>query len=177
MNADDRYLLLLGMLKTQRSHGYQVHEFIEKNLARVADMKKATAYATLDKLSKEGLVDATSEQVGNRPPRKVYALTTAGEERFVTLLRKRLRAADDARLGSDIAVMFLDDLPETDARKALADRLADRRSQLAMYEAAPTHPLGSGVDLAIEHVRAHLKADCAWLEMALARLGVYKQPA
>lgn len=133
-------------------------------------MKKATAYATLDKLSKEGLVDATSEQVGNRPPRKVYALTPAGEQLFVTLLRARLRAADDARLGSDIAVMFLDDLDPVEARTALAERLADRRTQLAMYEAAPAHPLGSGVDLAIEHVRAHLKADCAWLELAIGRM-------
>ena len=69
MNTDDRSLLLLGMLKAQRSHGYQMHEFIEKNLARVADLKKATAYATLDKLAKEGLVQTTSKQVGNRPPR------------------------------------------------------------------------------------------------------------
>lgn len=171
MHADDRSLLLLGMLKAQRGHGYQVHEFIEKNLARVADMKKATAYATLDKLAKEGLVDATQEQVGNRPPRKVYALTAAGEERFAALLRQRLRAADDARLSSDVAVMFLDEMGREEACKVMQERLVERRSQLAIYEAAPAHGMGVGVDLAVEHVRAHLRADCAWLEVALVQLG------
>ncbi len=170
MAPDDRALLLLGMLKAQRSHGYQVHEFIEKNLARVADMKKATAYATLDKLAHEGLIDVTAEQVGNRPTRKVYALNRAGEARFLELLRARLSAAGDVRNGSDVAVMFLDDLVPDEARAALAERLRETRKRLAAYEAAPAHGMGAGVDLALDHVRFQMRAEVAWLEHAVVTL-------
>lgn len=42
-----RSLILLGLLMGQSQHGYQINEFIEKNLSVVTDMKKSTAYATL----------------------------------------------------------------------------------------------------------------------------------
>jgi DNA-binding PadR family transcriptional regulator len=75
---DERALLLLGVLMTQSQHGYQINDFIENRLCRIADMKKATAYAQLDRLHGGGMVDIEIEQVGNRPPRKVYTITDAG---------------------------------------------------------------------------------------------------
>ena len=78
LDFDQRALLLLGVLKTESSHGYVVHDFIDKNLGQVANLKKPTAYATLDKLLELDLVEARTEQVGNRPPRKVYNITSAG---------------------------------------------------------------------------------------------------
>lgn len=170
MLPHERAILLLGMIKTQRSHGYLVNDFIEKNLSRVADMKKATAYATLDKLSREGWVIVTTEQVGNRPPRKVYDLTPAGEAHLDSLIRKSLRAAEPLRFGSDAAVMFLDEIPIEDAAEALRGRLSERRDQLAAYEAAPKHGMGLGVDLALDHVKLHLAAEVEWLVRTIASL-------
>src|SRR5690606_5170873 len=66
---DERELLLLGLLRAQSQHGYQINEFIEKNLRRVTDMKKATAYAILDRLARDGHAVTHREQEGNRPPR------------------------------------------------------------------------------------------------------------
>jgi DNA-binding PadR family transcriptional regulator len=48
---DERALLLLGVLRVQSQHGYQINEFIERTLGRVTDMKKPTAYAILERLS------------------------------------------------------------------------------------------------------------------------------
>ena len=170
MTPDERAILLLGMIKSQRAHGYLVNDFIEKNLGRVADMKKATAYATLDKLAKDGWIRVTTEQVGNRPPRKVYDLTPAGEAHLLALIRKSLRAAEPLRFGSDAAVMFLDELPLPEVIDALRARAADRRTQLAAYEAAPKHGMGLGVDIALDHVKAHLAAEVAWLDTTIVAL-------
>lgn len=167
---DQRALLLLGLLKTQHSHGYQLHEFIERNLSRVADVKKPTAYATLDRLCAEGFVEVHQEQHGNRPPRKVYAITEAGAARFDELLRETLPRVDDLRGAQDVAIMFLDELPLPVAVAALEARLETRREELRVIEEnAPRH-LELGVNLAIQHVVHLTKADVEWLEGALAEL-------
>ena len=75
---EQRSLILLGLLMGQSQHGYQINEFIERNLSTVTDMKKPTAYATLDKLSQNGYIDIQLEQEGNRPTRKVYSINDSG---------------------------------------------------------------------------------------------------
>lgn len=170
MLPHERAILLLGMIKSERSHGYLVNDFIERNLSRVADMKKATAYATLDKLARDGLVTVTTEQVGHRPPRKVYELTPAGEEHLGAAIERSLRSAEPLRFGSDAAVMFLDEIPIEQAISALEIRLGERQSQLAMYNAAPKHGMGLGVDLALDHVKSQVAAEVDWLVRTVAHL-------
>ena len=58
---DERTLLLLGMLRIESQHGYQLNEFIEHNLGRVTDMKKPTAYALLDRLEQSGAITSRLE--------------------------------------------------------------------------------------------------------------------
>lgn len=168
---DERALLLLGILRAQSQHGYQVNEFIERNLSRVTDMKKATAYAILDRLSQGGYVSVQSEQAGNRPPRKVYTITLSGEDLFLQLLRENLCSFDSSAIAGDIGLMFLDELPRDDALSCLEKRLDKLDQQIAIYEQAPPHGHGLGVDLALDHVLHLLRADRDWLARAIERLG------
>ena len=167
---DERTLLLLGMLRIQSQHGYQLNEFIEHNLARVTDMKKPTAYALLDRLEQSGAISARLEQEGNRPPRKVYAITAQGEQLFRRLLRETLASAEPYVIAGDIGVMFLDALPLDEALALLEQRLASVREQVAALERIPAHKMGMGVDLAIEHQAVLLRADEAWLSSLIERL-------
>ena len=73
--ANDNELLLLGLLRQQSQHGYQINDFIERNLSRMASLKKATAYALLERLREAGHISAVTVQEGNRPPRQVYTIT------------------------------------------------------------------------------------------------------
>ncbi len=164
---DARALLLLGILKAQSLHGYQINEFIERNLSRVTDMKRATAYAILDRLSRGGFVSVQSEQVGNRPTRKVYTITDSGEELFLSLLRENLQAADTPALSGDIGLMFLDELPRDEVLTSMRERLARLEQRIAVYQKAPPHGHGFGVDLSIDHMLHLLRADHAWLERAI----------
>lgn len=167
---DDRHLLLLGILMVHSQHGYQLHEFIERNLGRVTDMKKPTAYATLDRLSNAGYVDVHTEREGNRPVRKVYQITEAGQAYFMELLRVGLATADEMKFSSDIPIMFLDHLPASEAIALLQERLEQLEIQLEVDRSAPPHGFGIGVDLALEHHLAHLEADHQWIESVLERL-------
>ena len=165
---DERTLLLLGILRAQSLHGYQINEFIERNLSRVTDMKKATAYAILDRLSRGGYVSAQSEQVGNRPTRKVYTITDSGEELFLSLLRESLRTSEAPTLSGDIGLMFLDELPRDEVLACLRQRLGMLEQRIAVYQQAPPHGYGMGVDLSLDHMLHLLRSDRSWLERAIA---------
>ena len=167
---DEQELLLLGLLKVQSQHTYQLNDFIERNLSHLTEMKKPTAYAVLERLSKAGYVDARSEQEGKRPPRKVYSITPAGEALYQQLLRENLAQSDHMRFAGNVGLMFLDDLPASEAIALLSQRLQDLERLITVHEQAPRHEHGLGVDLALEHVLVHLRADRAWLQGTLERL-------
>ncbi len=164
---DERALLLLGMLKVQSQHGYQINEFIERTLGRVADMKKPTAYAILDRLSQGGYIAVHVEQEGGRPPRKVYAITPAGERLYLELLRAHLADPRREPAAGGIALMFLDDLPERERVALIQQRLEKLEALIASYRQAPRHEHGLGVDLAIEQQRYLLQAERDWLRSVL----------
>lgn len=167
---DERALLLLGMLRAQSQHGYQINEFIERNLSRVTDMKKPTAYAILDRLGRDGYVRTHTEQEGNRPPRKVYSITPKGEQAFEDLLRKTLARSDRFSAPGDIGLMFLTHLPPTEAIALLEQRQADLAEQRASYERAPRHEYDLGARLAIERILAQMETERGWLTNAIATL-------
>src|SRR5436853_446216 len=107
---DERVLLLLGLLSTQDQHGYQINEFIERNLGRVTQMRKATAYALLERMAAAGLVKSSIGQEGNRPARKVYSITLEGQQMLDRMLRDVVANPEVAAPPADIALMFIDHL-------------------------------------------------------------------
>lgn len=167
---DERTLLLLGMLRVESQHGYQLNEFIEHNLGRVTDMKKPTAYALLERLEQSGAITSRVGQEGNRPPRKIYTITEMGEQLFNRLLRETLAAATPYVIAGDVGLMFLDALPLSEALALLERRLRSVRELIAEVEKVPAHHQGMGIDLAIEHQAVLLRADEAWLAQLVARL-------
>ncbi|QBD74687.1 PadR family transcriptional regulator [Ktedonosporobacter rubrisoli] len=168
---DDRALLLLGLLRMQDLHGYQLNEFIEKNLSLVTEMKKATAYAILDRLREAGYIRMSVEQKGNRPQRQVYSITSAGEAHFLHLLRENLARADRTTFAGDIGLMFFDQLPRNEAIKHLKHRLSEIEALLTQYERSLGESRHTeGVNLAIEHLVVLLRADQEWLSQLLRRL-------
>lgn len=166
----DDELLLLGLLSGSAMHGYQLNEVIERRLPLGWQLKPSTAYSRLDRLARRGLVEATAERVGRRPERKVYALTDAGREHFLALLRENLRSADPQSQSGDLGVLFHRALAPEEVTTLLGERrdaTAGRRPHLE--EMLARHPASSAGRLIAEHALAHLDAELGWLDGVLAR--------
>lgn len=165
-----RSLILLGLLMGQSQHGYQINEFIEKNLNTVTEMKKSTAYATLDKLMEQGYIDIQHEQEGNRPPRKVYSINENGKTLFMELLINNLTEADNYHYKGDIGLMFIDYLPLEQKLSTLNERYEKNKVMLEQYLQMPVHHLQQGVNFAIEHKKIMIEAEVKFLEGIINKL-------
>lgn len=164
----ERELLLLGLLRREDMHGYQIAEFIANNMNVCINLKKPTAYYILDRMAQQGWVTKTQERAGNRPTRFVYTLTADGESAFQRLLRENLQHFQLHDFPGDIGLGFLDEMPPEEARAALSVRRTALVQQLADARAIPTHR--GSMQLTIEHRVHHLESELAWLEDVLARL-------
>jgi DNA-binding PadR family transcriptional regulator len=169
----DRQLLLLGLLRQGDRHGYELHQFIEDNLSFCTDLKKSTAYYLLDKMKSEGWIAEEIEQVGNRPPRHVYRMLTAGEAAFQQLLRQSLSEYVPATFGGDVAVAFLDALEPAEALACLAARRRALSSRLRQTADAPVHK--GSLQWVVDHQEKHLRRELEWLDELIKRLE--QQPA
>ena len=164
----ERELLLLGVLRQGEMHGYQLHDFIERNLAFCTDLKKPTAYVLLDKMQAQGWITMREERDGNRPSRRVYSLTATGETTFQRLLRENLATFDSAKTGSDIGLAFIDALPRAQALAQLKTRRETIAAQVAAFEQAPHH-VGS-YQLLIDHQLSYLRNELVWLDEVIGRV-------
>jgi DNA-binding PadR family transcriptional regulator len=171
----ERELLLLGLLRQARMYGYQLHEFIERDLATCTDLKKPTAYFLLDKMAKQGLISETEEREGNRPPRRVYQITPEGERFFQRLLRENLGGYSMTRFTGDVGLAFADALSAGEVLELLGQRRAALAADLAAARAVPRHE--GTLQLVIDHRIVHLEAELGWLDEVIARFAAAERAA
>jgi DNA-binding PadR family transcriptional regulator len=161
-------LLLLGLLRSQKLHGYGLVEYLNSHETGGAAIRKSNAYRLLRVLEDDGLIRSRTEREGNRPERHVYEVTAKGEALFRELLREQL-AEDMTADQPGIAVLnFLDALAPAEAAEQLQkrrDRIAARHVELSSMseDMRRLHP---ALDLSLLHVEVELK----WLDAKLAEL-------
>ena len=158
-------LLVLGLLKLQDMHGYQLGDLIDKRLKYLTDLKKPTLYHLLGKLERDGLVSKTVSREGNRPERFTYQLTDAGQAHFEELLRANLQGAHAAYFADDIGLLFLSELPAREARTYLMEKRAGVEQNIAgMERAVAMHEPGTPAYYTLRHHLVHLQTERAWLD-------------
>jgi DNA-binding PadR family transcriptional regulator len=158
--------VVLALLAKEPSHGYQLRARLRQALGPVGEaMNAGQIYVTLGRLEKSGLVVCEREPgLPDRPDRKVYALTAAGQQRVADWLAEvswprpdlaefhlKLAAAAAAGLADPVAMVGA-------TRRELLTRLREAQ------RAAMAEPGGSGAGLLLEGVVLRLQADLRWLE-------------
>lgn len=78
---------LLGLLRLEPGHGYQVHQRLERDLGSLWTVHQNQAYSILKRLQAEGLVRGAPATRDGSHPRRRMSLTPAGRRRFDTWLR------------------------------------------------------------------------------------------
>ncbi len=157
--AGERELLLLGLLRKQEMHGYQLADFLDTHLSMFFDLKKATAYNLLGKMEERGWVASHEEQEGRRPLRRVYAITPDGEALFQDLLRESLPAHRPAAFPGNVPILFMDALPSRELEDLLEQRREAIREQMVALEAHLDH-VGHPL---FDHKLLVLKAEEEWI--------------
>ena len=165
-----RELLFLGLLRHKDMHGYQLNEFIKKDLAVCTDIKKPTAYYLLKKMAERGWIKQSSEQIGNRPPRRVYQITPAGEAAFQSQLRKSLQEYTPTFFEDDIPLAYLDELESEETLDLLQKRREILAAELEVMHETSAHP--GTVQWMLEHRLRHLETELAWLDEIISRLPI-----
>lgn len=158
--------VVLALLAKEASHGYQLRARLKEALGPVGEaMNAGQIYVMLGRLEKAGLVACEREPgLPDRPDRKVYALTPAGQQRVAAWLAEvawpgmapaefhlKLVAAAAGRLGDPLALV--------DAQRRELLRLLRDTQRAAMTETE-----GSTAGLLLEGVVLRLQADLRWLE-------------
>jgi DNA-binding PadR family transcriptional regulator len=154
------------MLAKEPSHGYELRTRLRQALGPLGDgMNDGQIYVTLTRQEKAGLViSQQAPGVPERPDRKMYELTAAGQQRVTDWLSDvswprsdlaefhlKLVAAAAARLADPLAVVDAQ-------RRELLRRLRDAQ------RAALAEPDSPAAGLLLEGIVLRLQADLRWLE-------------
>ena len=157
---------ILAMLAKEPSHGYDLGARLRRALGPLgASLNAGQVYVTLARLEKAGLVvHERADGLADRPDRKVYALTPAGQHRVTSWLSEVTWPKPDLaefhlKLSAASAARLADPVQLVDAqRRELLRRLHD------VQRAMLTEPERSTSRLLLEGVALRLQADLRWLE-------------
>ncbi|MFG2041739.1 PadR family transcriptional regulator [Dactylosporangium sp. NPDC048998] len=170
--------VVLALLAKEPSHGYELRARLREALGPLGDsMNAGQIYVTLTRLEKAGLVRWEAADGADRPDRKVYALTPAGQRRVADWLAEvawprpaptdfhlKLVAAAATRLADPVALIDAQ-------RRELLRRLRDaQRAGLA-------EPDGSDAALLLDGLVLRLEADLRWLQACERRWTSRKEPS
>ena len=159
----------LGLLMAAPKHGYDLYHDFDALFGAVYDAGRSKFYARLNDLQDAGYLTAESIPQENRPPRKIYHVTPAGEERFRRWLVEPVDAPRHIRviapvklrlfrlLGEPGALDFLD--AQIVACQSRLDRESDRAEAVADAEGDDIF-----ADMLYELRRQQLIGMLTWLE-------------
>jgi DNA-binding PadR family transcriptional regulator len=159
--------VVLAMLAKEPSHGYQLRARLRQALGPLGDaMNAGHVYVTLTRLERAGLVAAErpTTTAGDRPDRKTYGLTPAGQQRVAEWLTEVSWPKPDLaefhlKLIAAAAAGLADPLTIVDTqRRELLRRVRDAQ------RAAIAEPDGTDAALLLEGIVLRLQADLRWLE-------------
>lgn len=116
-------LLLLGLLKENPKHGYQIKKDIKDILSLFAGVDLKSIYYPLRVLEKRGLITKRIAKAGRRPERFVYALSGKGQSHFQELLAKSLLNFKRPQFSLDLSLYFLHHIRPDIAKRRLRARI------------------------------------------------------
>ena len=163
---------ILGLLTQQPMSGYDIKRFL-KSLSWLIDVPSLGGlYPSLHALLKDGLVTVEVVAGQDRPSRKIYSITEAGEEALQTWLKRPSEPNASLKkfimrlaLAGQLSQVGL--LAHLEQRRA---RVAAHKMALEQNSEAETGNADLGECLMLDYGLSLADAELAWLDSTLARL-------
>ncbi len=168
---------ILGFLSYGPRTGYDLKKAFDASVQHFWSATQSQVYATLKRLSEDGLVEMETVRQQDRPDRKVYHITHEGQDELRTWLNRPL-APSAPRVEWLIKVFFADQL-SNDAiagmlehyRAATAEHAAAMRKEVPPVIGECAAQMGSPRkrrlwELTFEYGQAMMRAQELWLAQA-----------
>ncbi len=171
-------LLILGVLrKIQPIHGYDVRRELEEwGAEEWSNLAYGSIYFALNKMAEEGLLETSGgEVVGKRPARTQYTMTEKGEREYFRLLREYWWKVEALKDPFQVAMSFMDTLPQNELLEALRFRADTMRATMRSLEVgiannkfAEDIPRHAVENLRLSYLRG--QAQIQWLEEVIGKV-------
>jgi DNA-binding PadR family transcriptional regulator len=171
--------VLMGLLAVGDRHGYDLKKEHDERFVGARPLAFGQVYATLDRLSKKGLIEAVDVERVEGPDRTVYRLTEAGRADLSAWVAEVEPPAPFAGnpLATKATIAFL--IGDRNDASAYLQRQRhahlDRMREYTRLKTNPATPLTEV--LAADYAIAHLDADLRWLDTAIDRVTLLTRPS
>jgi DNA-binding PadR family transcriptional regulator len=161
-------LAILGLLKEQPMHGYQLSRELGDSLGSFWRVSYGSLYPTLRRLEKAGDVEAVASQettVGRR--KQVYRVTEQGEATFLQLLQETPHDNQSEDQRFRVRLAFFRYLPPETRLRMLERRrayLAERLSTITDSMTTARARVDDYTRSLMEHGRSATESDLAWVD-------------
>ena len=161
-------LAILGLLKEQPMHGYQLSRELGESLGGFWRVSYGSLYPTLRRLERAGEVEAVASEeatIGRR--KQVYRITAKGEETFLQLLQEAPHDNQSEDQRFRVRLAFFRYLPPETRLRLLERRRAylENRLNSITDSLRSTRARVDDYTLSLmEHGRADVESDLAWVD-------------
>jgi len=113
--------IILALVAEKPVHGYQIEQTItERGMREWTDIGFSSIYHVLNKLRNSGALTCQTEAANDRPSRKIYSITSLGEERLHSEVILRLSTPQPYSPDFDLALSSLPVLSREEIRSAVS---------------------------------------------------------
>ena len=99
---------MLGLLSMRQMHGYELFQHFENGVpGQIVHLEMSQMYAFLKKLERLAYIEAEVEPQGARPPRKIFHITSQGQDIFQSWLKQPVQKPRDIRMLFLIKLYFI----------------------------------------------------------------------
>ena len=169
MRLNHLALTALRLLHERPMHPYEMSRLIsERRFDVVLDLKRGSLYHAIERLDRDGLIEAAeTSREGRRPERTVYRLTEQGRDAFDAELRELITDYRYEPPRFMAAAQFLSSLPPQDALKLLRLRAIALEAAVAGHEAVIAGEKWPNFErvhiVEVEYALALARAELAWV--------------
>lgn len=115
--------MVLGLLMQGEKHGYElIREMDSRGMLRWTRASKVAIYKALARLEEEGCLTSWTEKEGSQPEKRVYAITSEGEDRLKDQVYALCASQEPLRFEASVGMAFIDHLSGDEAQEALEKR-------------------------------------------------------
>ncbi|WP_210479923.1 PadR family transcriptional regulator [Naasia sp. SYSU D00948] len=166
----------LALLEERPMHPYEMYQLmLQRKDDRRVKVRPGSLYHTIDRLSRDGLVEAAgTDRGGNRPERTTYRITEAGRAALLRRVASMLERRGEEYPEFPLALSQAHTLPAEEVLRLLGRRLdALRATASALDDDArrlSERQIPGRYWIDLDHERAMLRAHIDWLERLLERI-------